>query len=115
MKRPISVTIVAIIMIAAGVLGFASHLSELDPRHLLQNDALWVQLIRLLAVVAGLFLLRRKNWARWLTIAWIAFHVAISAFDSLPKLAAHAAFLAVFAVILFRRPANEYFASGATG
>jgi len=38
---------------------------------------MWVCLLSLAAVIAGAGLLRGYNWARWLALAWIAFHVAI--------------------------------------
>ena len=37
-----------------------------------------------LAIVCGVFLLRGHNWARWLALAWIAFHVVLSAFHAIP-------------------------------
>jgi len=42
-------------------------------------------MIRIIAVVGGVFLLMGHNWARWLMLAWLAFHVAVSAFHSLSE------------------------------
>ena len=55
------------------------------------------------------FLLRGHNWARWLALAWIAFHVVLSAFHAIPELVIHAVFCAVFAWVLFRPEAARYF------
>jgi hypothetical protein len=63
----------------------------------------------LLAILGGAFVLRGKNWARWLVLAWIAYHVVLSAFHHFFELAVHAALLAVFAYILFRPRASAYF------
>ena len=62
----------------------------------------------LAALVAGVFLLRGANWARWLAIAWIAFHVALS-FGSLQRLVVHTVILLLFVYLLFRPSANAYF------
>jgi hypothetical protein len=42
-------------------------------------------------------------------MAWIAFHVVLSAFHSLPQFAVHVLLLFVFAYILFQPIANRYF------
>ncbi|MEX2235582.1 MAG: hypothetical protein WD824_25710 [Cyclobacteriaceae bacterium] len=58
MKRPLAVTIIGWLFIAAGTVGFVYHLRELTPRDLFSNDAAWVLLMRLLAIVAGILILR---------------------------------------------------------
>ena len=110
-KRPISVTVIGCIFIAAGVIGFAYHVSEFKPQRPFQYDLVLVSLVRLLAILGGVFVLRGKNWARWLLLAWIAFHVVLSAFHSLFELAVHGLLLAVIAYVLFRPPASAYFRS----
>jgi hypothetical protein len=45
------------------------------------DDAL-VLAVSLIAVGAGVFLFRAKDWARWLSIAWMALHVAVGFFHS---------------------------------
>lgn len=108
-KRPISVTIVSWVYIVAGIGGIAAHATELDLRHPFSNDVVLALIVRLLAVVAGIFMLRGANWARWLAIVWIAFHVVLSAFHSFPSAAFHALLLAVFAYFLCRGQANTHF------
>jgi hypothetical protein len=108
-KRPLSVTILSLLIIAAGAVGLAYHLTEFKPQHPLQNGAVWVLLLRVSAIVGGVFMFRGNNWARWLTLAWIALHVVISVFRSLGEVAAHALLLAVFAYFLLRAPAAHYF------
>ena len=56
-------------------------------------------------------MLRGHNWARWLAMAWIGFHVVVSGFDSFPAFAFHGVMFAVFAYFLFRKQAAEYFRS----
>lgn len=105
MKRPRAVTILAWIYIAVGIVSFVYGL----PLHGVHADDLLAESVRLSGIVAGAFMLRGKNWARWLAIAWIAFHVALSAFHELRELAVHAAFAVVIAISLFRPNAENYF------
>ena len=114
-RRPISVTVIGCIFIAAGVIGFAYHVSEFKPQRPFQYDLVWVSLLRLLAIVGGVFVLRGKNWARWLLILWMAYHVVLSAFHSPVELAMHGLLLAVIAYVLFRARASDYFRSAGAG
>jgi uncharacterized membrane protein HdeD (DUF308 family) len=111
-KRPLSVTLLSVLIAAAGALGVAYHLTELNLRHPFQNDVVWVGLIRLVAIVCGVYMLRGSNWARWLAMVWIGFHVVISGFHSLQEFAFHGLLFAVFAYVLFRPQATEYFRTG---
>jgi formate hydrogenlyase subunit 3/multisubunit Na+/H+ antiporter MnhD subunit len=108
-KRPLSVTIIGCLFLAAGAIGLAYHATELDVRRPLENDAVWVCFLRLVAIVCGVFLLRGANWARWLLLAWFAYHVALSALHSPFELAVHGALFVVIAYLLFRPEASVYF------
>jgi hypothetical protein len=108
-KLPRSVTVISWIFIAAGVVGFAYHATEFKTHGPFQYDLLWVCLVRLLAVLSGLFMLRGRNWARWLLLAWTAFHVILSAFHSLFELVVHGLLFAVVAYFLLCRQASVYF------
>ncbi len=107
MNRPLSVTIIGCIFIAAGVVGFAYHVTELRTQR--SWELVWVCLLRLLAILGGVFVLRGRNWARWLCVAWIAYHVVLSAFHPLSELITHGLLFAVFAYLLFRPRASAYF------
>jgi hypothetical protein len=107
-KRPISVTILACVYLAVGAIGFAYHFRELLS---LQQDIVWAEFTELLAIISGVFMLRGHNWARWLALAWIVFHVVLSAFHSSREFAIHGLFCAVIAWILFRAQAARYFRS----
>ncbi len=108
-KRPIAVTVLACVYLAVGALGFAAHCHELLAG---QHDAVWIELTEFVAVLCGAFMLRGHNWARWVAMAWIAFHVVLSAFHAIPELAIHALFCAAIAWILFRPQAGQYFRGG---
>ena len=105
MKRPRAVTILAWIYIVVGVVSFVYGF----PRHAIHADDLLAESVRLSGIIAGAWMLRGENWARWLAIAWIAFHVALSAFHELRELAVHAAFGVAIAIFLFRPDAANYF------
>ena len=107
-KRPIAVTALACLYIVVGTVGFVGHFPE---RH--EQDWIWIAVTEILAIIAGAFLLRGHNWARWLAVVWIAFHVAISVGHPVGELAVHVFFLAAIAYLLFRRDAADYFRGGA--
>jgi hypothetical protein len=107
MKPPVSIMVVSWLLIVGGAFGIASHVKEFHLQHL-QNDMLWIVLTNVTAIVCGLFMLRGSNWARWIAMVWLAFHVIISS-DSGAKLAVHGLLFAVFGYLLFRAPASEFF------
>jgi hypothetical protein len=114
-QRPPSVTVVASIYLVAGAIGLAYHASEFDLARPLADDGLWILVVRLLAVVVGVFLLRRQNWARWLAVFWMAWHVGLSILHPVSELVMHSVLLAVFTFILFRRPAAAWFRPAEAG
>src|SRR3984893_9394739 len=103
-KRPVSVLILSCLYITVRAVGFAYHFPELIA---FQDDAVWVELTELLAILAGAFMLLNHNWARWLALAWMAFHVAIS-FPVLRQMAVHSIMFVVIAWLLFRPDAGPY-------
>ena len=109
MKRPLAVTIIGWLFIAAGTVGFAYHLPELIILDPFSNDAAWVLLMRLLAVVGGILTLRGINSGRWLLVAWMAYHVVLSYFHTLSELVMHAILLALVAYGLYYPRAAAFF------
>lgn len=105
-KRPLLITILACVYLLVGIAGFAFHFRELLT---IQRDSIAVEIAELLAVVCGIFLLRRQNWARWLALAWMAFHVIVSASHPVRELVVHAVLFVVIAWILFLPSTRRYF------
>jgi hypothetical protein len=103
MRPPAAVLAIAGLYIAVGFGGFVGHF----PHHWHGEDIV-IEVTELIAITCGVFLLRRKNWARWLALAWMAFHVAIS-FPVMAQVAVHLCFLIVIAWALFRWTARGYF------
>lgn len=86
------------------------HLTEL--KALYRQELVWVCFVRLLAILSGVFMLRGFNWARWLLIVWLAYHVVLSAFHSPMEVVVHGLLLCVVAYFLFRPAVSAYFRGG---
>jgi hypothetical protein len=114
-KRPISVSLISGIFLAAGLIGLAYHATEFKTRGPFQYEVVWVCLVRLLAIVCAVFMLRASNWARWLLMIWIAYHVVLSAFHSASELIIHGLLFVVVAYFLFRRSSSVYFRGARAG
>ncbi|HEV7398006.1 MAG TPA: hypothetical protein VGN86_15955 [Pyrinomonadaceae bacterium] len=117
-KRPLSVLLLGWLFVIAGTVGLIYHsrelIHELFPRAGVIDSREVIELIgitlgRVLGILAGVGLIYGRNWARWLCLAWIGFHVVISIWHSTFQVVFHAVFFVVIAFILFRRPATEYF------
>jgi len=105
-QRPLSITILAGIYILVGAMAFFYHFRQAIP---LNREGALTEFTELLALVAGVFLLRGRNWARWLALAWMGFHVILSAFVPLVPFLMHCLLFAAIAWILLRPPARQYF------
>lgn len=102
-RIPVSVIVIACLYLAVGIGGSVAHFSGHRA-----PDWIWIELTELLAIVCGVFLLRAQNWARWLAVAWMVFHVAMS-FGVWLQLAIHSAFLVIIVWCLFRADAGRFF------
>lgn len=119
MRRPRSITLVAWLFIVVGAAGIlndlwplltaraAEHLARLKADGLADLGPAWTT--RLLGVVGGVGLLHHRNWARWLLVAWMAFHMGISVMHSLTEVLLHAVIFAPLLYLMFRRSAAPYF------
>lgn len=105
-SRPASVTGVAWLFIAVGVFAFVFQVPSLVR---LQRDAFLIEFTEVLGVIAGVFMLRRHNWARWLALAWVAFHVVIAAYPPFNGLVFHLLVFSGIAYLLLRSDAAGYF------
>jgi hypothetical protein len=112
--RPRSVTIISWLFIVVGGVGLLYHFSEVIGRHRLDYELVEVCFVRLMAIVAGVFMLRGCNWARWLLVLWMAYHIVLSAFHSPLECALHCLLFGGVAYFLFRPRVSAYFRA-ATG
>src|SRR5260370_37607733 len=81
-KRPLSITIISWIFRITGGIGLVCQVTELNFQHPLENDTVWACSVRFLAVLGGVFMLYGFNWARWLLVLCMAFHIVIMAMHS---------------------------------
>jgi uncharacterized membrane protein len=95
------------LFIVVGLVSLAYHLSQRP----LDSWVALIFIIEVIAVVGGWFLLKGRNWARWLMLGWLAFHVVVSAFVSLSECLAHAVLFLVVAYFLLTPPDSKYFRS----
>lgn len=109
MKRPLPVTIIGWFLIAAGTVGFFYHINELNIQNLFANDAIWVLIVRVLAIAGGILVLCGANIGRWLLIVWLAYHVVLSYFHSLSELIMHAILWAGVSLALFHPRIAPFF------
>src|SRR3954469_12246021 len=105
-KRPLPVTIIGWLFIAAGTVGLVYHAREFKLGDPFDNEAVWVSVVRVLAIVGGVFVLRGRNWARWLLLLWMAVHVVLSVYHSLREVIMHALLTTVIAYFLQREKAS---------
>ena len=116
---PRSIAVISWLFIAVGVITFASGLLPPSQRiaELKQHPFEFglIQAVRILATVAGAFMLCGFNWARWLLIGWLAFHVILSASHSTRELAVHTLLMVVVAYFLFQPKATAYFRGATIG
>ena len=108
-NRPLPVVIVSILFIVAGCVGFIYHFKEFFEPDAKVYDLIWIEFVRILAVVCGFLLLRGIDWARWLSIAWLLFHVIISALNSTSEMIAHIVFLITVMVLLYLPVSSSFF------
>jgi len=108
-KRPISITILGWLYLAVGVFGTGEYYLQFTLQRPTISEIVWITVLGVAAIVAGVFMLRGQGWARWLALAWMAAHVAISAFHSRQEVIIHSALLVLFGYLLLRRAAREYF------
>jgi hypothetical protein len=108
-NRPRSVTVISLIFIAVGIVALTYHLL---PQHIAEhsaNELLLVCAVRVVALLCGVFMLFGFNWARWLLIVWLGYHVILSAFHSPFEVTVHGLLFGVIAFFLFRPRASAYF------
>lgn len=113
-KRPISVTIIGCIFIAFNLIALVTSLMPLvdadDSRRIAElktHGIIWI--VRTLGILCGVFMLYGLNWARWLLVAWIVYHIILSLLHSLFQLLVHSLLFSIVLYFVFRPQASVYF------
>jgi len=117
--RPRAITLIAWLFIAVGTAGLlkdlwplatpqaAPQIAKLKADGFADLGPAWTS--RLLAIVGGAFLLRGFNWARWLLVVWMGFHIVISALHSPMQLLIHCVIFTSLGCVLFHPQSSGYF------
>ncbi len=113
-KPPPSVAILGWVFILAGIIMVAASVvsvvgSDASLNSVLATEEGLILAVRTLAIVGGAFLLRGENWARWLLVLWIAYHVVLSLYHPLFELVVHSLLLIAVVYVLFRQEASSFF------
>jgi hypothetical protein len=106
-ERPRLATLLGWILIVLGAVECVYTLTKIH-RPVSVTD-FGVPLFELIILVSGVFLLRGSDWARWLALAWVGFHVVIGSLHSLPKSIVHGLIFLAFAWMMFRPEMNAWF------
>jgi hypothetical protein len=105
--RPRLVTLLGWMLIGLGAIEFIYRLMKI---HLpIRTDDIGVPLFELVILISGVFLLRGANWARWLAVAWVGFHVIVGSLHSVTQAVTHGLIFLVFAWLMFRPAMNAWF------
>ena len=115
-NRPRSITIIGWLFVVFGSITLLSGVLPFGDVTFAQRVAelqshWYVHLSRVLGIVAGAFMLKGYNWARWLLVAWMAFHIVVGALNGLVHFLTHVVIFSVILFFIFRRPASTYFNS----
>ncbi len=108
MKRPFQIIVIALLFIVGGVATLVVPLLK-SP---LNRWTLPLALLGIIAIVGGIFVYKGRGWARWVVLAWLAFHVVVSALNSVSLAAAHFVLLVAVGYFLLALPTSKYFSSG---
>jgi uncharacterized membrane protein len=113
-NRPPSITIIGVIFIVFGSIALLSGLLPIGGSTVAQRVAdlqshWYVHASRILMILGGVFMLYGFNWARWLVVVWIAFHIVIGALHSTFQLVTHVVIFSVILYFLFRPKASAFF------
>ena len=104
-QRPFQVTLTGWLFIVVGIVSTGYHLSKGS----LDRSTVPIVLLGTIAVVAGVFLLRGARWSRWVIVAWLAFHVVVSALNSVWDAMPHIVLLLAIGYFLLGPPTAKYF------
>lgn len=105
--RPFAITVLGWLYIVVGIVGLVRH--GWVAIHAWHTEDLWILLTELVALVAGIFLLRGANWARWLAFVWTAAHVVIAYLNGPSEVLVHAIIFIGITILLFRADARIFF------
>jgi hypothetical protein len=105
MKRPFEVTLLGWFLIAVGIFATTYHFCT----GALDRWMIGIVLFEGVGILAGVFLLKGARWARWLVLAWIAFHVVAMGLNSVWDALPHLVLLVAVGYFLLGPPTAPYY------
>lgn len=108
-KPPLMIILLSGLFIAAGLISSIIHFVSFRSHSLSGQELLWIVLLNVMAIIAGIFMLRRHHWAAWPALVWMAVHIGISLLDSRQKLMVHSLIFVLIAWLLFRPASRAFF------
>jgi len=114
-NRPPTITVLAVLYMVAGLVSTSYYFNEfkIPPHTFLSIVGTFLMfVIGTFAIIAGYYMLRCKNWARWLAISWSIFQVLVNAVRSPGGIIIQGAFVFLVYLFLFGKEANEWFSKG---
>jgi hypothetical protein len=113
-RRPRSIIVIGFFFILVGALTLMNATFEFinTTDRLTDLKTHWMIYVSAFAAIAGgAFLFRGHNWARWLLVLWMAFHIVVGALHGIVPLLTHVLIFSVILFFLFRRSASAYLSS----
>jgi len=110
-RRPRSIIVISLLFILLGAVTLVHAALELidTTDRLTDLKSHWmIYLSAIAAIVGGVFLFKGHNWARWLLVLWMAFHIVVGALHGIVPLLTHVVIFSVILFFLFRRAASSY-------
>lgn len=119
MRIPFTIAVASWLFVATGCIGIVAgampitgaaasgQLASIDSHTL--ADAGWASGSGVIAVLAGAFMLRGANWARWVCAAWMAAHIGLSMLHSLSRVAVHLVIFGMISYAVFLTPEAAFF------
>lgn len=108
-RRPAAITVIGFGLIALGSLRLVLQFWNGHSTIALTGELGLAALIRCIAILLGVMILRGRNWARWGLGAWLGYHVLLSAFHSQFEFVMHALLSCVALYLLFRHASSSFF------
>lgn len=115
-RRPVTIIVISFLFILLGALTLinaAWDTISTDQRLTDLQHHWMIYLSAVAAIAGGVFLFKGQSWARWLLVAWMAFHIVVGALHGIGPLLTHVVIFSVIIFFLFRRPASTYLSSQA--
>ena len=105
-RRPVTIIVISFLFVLLGALTLTNAAWDTvnTDQRLTDLQHHWmIYLSALAAIVGGVFLFKGQSWARWLLVAWMAFHIVVGALHGIGPMLTHVVIFSVILYFIFRR------------